>query len=158
MPYDVQITEVAPQRVAATKVHTNLSRIGDDIGAGFGALMMAMGREGISPAGVPLIVYPEVIDDETGGDLEICVPIGGDFSGDAKVYSRELEGGSMATTVHHGPYEQIALAYHTLTGWISEHGHEIAGPPREIYLNDPQTVPPEELLTRVEFPICSEAG
>ena len=63
---------------------------------------------------------------------------------------------TMATTVHHGPYEQIAAAYHTLTGWISEHGHDIAGPPREIYLNDPQTVAPAEILTRVEFPICSE--
>jgi hypothetical protein len=56
-----------------------------------------------------------------------------------------------ATTVHRGPYEQIGPAYHTLTGWISEHGHDIAGPPREIYLNDPQMVPPEDLLTRVEF-------
>jgi effector-binding domain-containing protein len=64
----------------------------------------------------------------------------------------------MATTVHHGPYEEIAPAYHTLIGWISEHGHEIAGPPREIYLNDPQTVAPAEILTRVEFPICSEAN
>lgn len=49
-------------------------------------------------------------------------------------------------------------AYHTVMGWISEHGHEIAGPPRETYLNDPQTVPPEELLTRVEFPIFSDVS
>ena len=41
--------------------------------------------------------------------------------------------------------------------WISENGYEIAGPPREIYLSDPQAVVPEELLTRVELPICPEA-
>jgi len=158
MPYDVEVTEVAPQLVAATKVHTNLSRIGGDIGAGFGALMMAMGRQGVAQSGPPLIVYPDIIDDETGGDLEICAPIAVDFGGDGDVYTRELEGGMMAATTHHGPYEQIAPAYHTLTGWISEHGHEIAGPPRETYLNDPQMVAPEELLTRVEFPICSEGG
>jgi len=157
MPYDVEVTEVPPQLVAATTVHTNLSRIGDDIGAGFGALMMIMGREGVAPSSPPLIVYPDIIDDKTGGDLEICVPIDVDFTGNADVYPRGLEGGTMATTVHHGPYEQIAAAYHTLTGWISEHGHEIAGPPRETYLNDPQMVSPEELLTRVEFPICVEA-
>ena len=40
MPRDVQVTEVAPQLAAATKVHTSLSRIGDDIGAGFGTVMM----------------------------------------------------------------------------------------------------------------------
>jgi effector-binding domain-containing protein len=157
MPYDVQTTEVTLQLVASTKVHTNLSRIGDDIGAGFGTLMMALGREGVAPSGAPLIVYHDVIDEETEGVIEICVPVGAAISGDGDVYSREMEGGTMATTVHHGPYEQIALAYHTLTGWISEHGHDIAGPPREVYLNDPQMVPPEELLTRVEFPICSDA-
>ena len=158
MPYDVQITEVPPQIVAATTVHTTLSRIGADIGGGFGKLMMAMGSEGVAPSGAPLIVYPDIIDDETGGDLEICVPIAAEVAGGAEVYRRTLEGGTMAATIHHGPYEQIGPAYQTLTGWISEHGHETAGPPRETYLNDPQTVAPEELLTRVEFPICSEGA
>ncbi len=158
MPYDVRITEAVPQLVAATRVHTNLSRIGSDIGTGFGSLMQALGRAGVNPSGAPLIVYHDVIDEETDGDIEICVPVGASFTGDAAVYSRELEGGTVATVTHRGPYEEIAPAYHTLAGWISEHGHESAGPPREIYLNDPQTVPPEELLTRVEFPICDEAG
>jgi effector-binding domain-containing protein len=156
MPYDVQVVEATPQLVAATKLNTSLSRIGSDIGAGFGALMMALGRRGTTPAGAPLIVYHDVIDEETDGAIEICVPVNQAFPGDGDVYGRELEGGSMATTVHHGPYEQIGSAYHTLTGWISEHGHDVAGPPRETYLNDPRMVAPEELLTQVEFPICSE--
>lgn len=157
MPYEIEIQEASPQLVAATRIQTSLAKIGNDIGAGFGSLMQALGSERIAPTGAPLIVYHDVIDEETDGDIEICVPIAADFSGNDDVYRRELEGGSMATTIHRGPYQQIALAYHTLTGWISEHGHEMAGPPREIYLNDPQTVPAEELLTRVEFPICSEA-
>ena len=156
MPYDVQIIEATPQLIAATRVRTNLSRIGNDIGAGFGSLMQALGRESAAASGPPLIVYHDMIDQETDGDIEICVPVAGAVSGDSDVYGRELEGGPMVTTVHRGPYEEIAAAYHTVTGWISEHGHEMAGPPREIYLNDPQTVAPEELLTRVEFPICSE--
>ncbi len=157
MPYEIEVLETSPQLVAATRIHTSLRRIGNDIGAGFGSLMQALGSERVTPSGPPLIVYHEVIDEETEGDIEICVPIAAEFSGNEDVYGRELEGGSMATTIHRGPYEQIAPAYHTVTGWISEHGHEIAGPPREIYLNDPQTVAPEELLTRVEFPICSES-
>ena len=157
MPYDVEIMEETPQLVAATKIHTNLRRIADDIGTGFRSLMQALGRGAISVSGPPLIVYHQEIDEETDGDIEICMPVESAISGDSEVYGRELEGGTMATTVHRGPYQEIAPAYHTLIGWISEHGHEIAGPPREIYLNDPQTVPPEELLTRVAFPICSDA-
>ena len=156
MPYEVQIIEEAPQMVAATRVHTTVARIGTDIGAGFGTLVRGLGKEGVTPSGAPMILYHNVIDEETGGDIEICVPIDSPFTGDAKVYARELEGGPMATTVHHGPYEEIAPAYHTVTAWISEHGHEIAAATREIYLNDPQVVPPHELMTRVAFPICGE--
>jgi effector-binding domain-containing protein len=29
----------------------------------------------------------------------------------------------------------------------------MAGPPRELYLNDPQEVPPEEILTEIDWPI-----
>ena len=93
------------------------------------------------------------------GLLTICAPLACLTTG-AEAQSSVLGWGAQnfdSSSVP-GPYEQIAPAYHTLTGWISEHGHEIAGPPREIYLNDPQTVAPEELLTRVEFPICSEGG
>lgn len=115
--------------------------------------MGGMARAGTAPAGMPLIVYHDTIDEETDGDIEICVPVAEPFESTEAVTSRMLEGGTMATTIHHGPYEQIATAYHTLAGWISEHGHEIIGPPREIYLNDPSETAPEELRTKVEFPI-----
>lgn len=156
MTHQVEITEEAPQLVAATRMPTDLQSIGSDIGKGFGLLMQALATEGVAAVGAPLIVYHDMIDQETSGDVEICVPVAKELAGDPDVYSRELEGGPMAATVHRGPYEQIGAAYHTLTVWISEHGHEIAGPPREIYLNDPQTVPPEQLLTRIEFPLCAE--
>ena len=94
--------------------------------------MQALVREKISPSGPPLIVYHDVIDTA--------------IDGDSSVYGRELEGGTMAVTIHHGPYVEIALAYQTLTEWIAARGHEIEGPPRETYLNDPQTVPAAELL------------
>jgi effector-binding domain-containing protein len=158
MTYDVQVMDETPQLVAATRVRTNLRQIGTDIGAGFGSLMQVLGREGIPPSGAPLIVYHDVIDEQTDGDIEICVPVEKNISGDSEVYVRELEGGTMATTIHRGPYEEIAPAYDTLIGWISDSGLDIAGPPREIYLNDPQTVAPEDLVTRIEFPICPESG
>lgn len=157
MPYDVRIEEAKVQNVAATKVRTSLDRVADDIQRGFGTLMGALGRNQLAPIGAPLIVFHDLIDHETEGDIEICVPIAGSVEGGGEVYTRELEGGSMATTMHRGPYEQITPAYHTITGWISSQGHEIAGPPREIYLNDPRSVAPEELMTRVEFPICVSA-
>jgi len=155
MSDEIQITEATPQLVAAVKKHTNLGRIAGDIGAGFGSLMQALGKENVAASGPPLIVYHSLIDEEADGDIEICLPIENPISGDSEVYSRELEGGAMATTVHRGPYEGLGPVYGALVDWISENGHEVAGPPREIYLNDPQEVSPEEILTQIEFPIGS---
>ncbi|GEM_PF-154479 len=78
------------------------------------------------------------------------------ISRDSNVYGRELEDGTMVTTIHSGPCQEIAPAYHTLTSWISEYGHERTGPQREIHLNDSQTVLPEDLLARVKCSICLE--
>ena len=154
MPYTITIEEAAPQLVAATRFHTSLANASGAIAAGFTVLVPAIGQAGVAPTGPPLLVHHDVIDEQTAGEIEICIPVDGSVPGEhSDVYSRELEGGEVATTVHHGRYEQIAPAYHTLTGWIAENGYEVAGPPREIYLNDPQVVPPDELETRVEFPI-----
>ncbi len=153
MPYTVKIEDIPARLIAATRLRTTLRKIADDIGVGFGRLIPALTGAGIEPAGPPLIVYHDVIDEETDGDIEICIPVARPFSGGPEVYGRELEGGTVATTTHQGRYQEISPAYHTLAGWISEHGHEVAGPPREIYLNDPQTVQPDELLTRIELPI-----
>ena len=149
MPYEIEVKDVPALAVASVRVRTDLASIGDNLAAGFGKVVTASGP----PAGAPFVIYHDVIDEQTTGDIEICVPVAAPFTTADGVVGRELEGGSMATTVHTGPYDQIAPAYHTLTGWVQEHGHEFAGPPREIYLNDPTTVAPEEILTEVQWPI-----
>jgi hypothetical protein len=49
---------------------------------------------------------------------------------------REFPAITVAWTVHRGPFEEIGPTYHTVAGWTQEHGHEVAGPPREVYLTD----------------------
>lgn len=156
MPYDIAVEQVPARTVAALRKTTSLKTIGDDIGSGFGALMQFMGASGAQPMGPPFIVYWDIIDEETSGDLEFCVPVAAGLSGSETVEVKTLPAEAVAYTIHHGPYPEISPAYHTLTGWISDHGHEMTGPPREIYLNDPMVVSEDELLTRVEWPINAE--
>lgn len=155
MPYEVTVKNIPEQPVAAVRKHTNLRTIGSDIEQGFGELMRYLSMQGSVPAAAPLIVYHDVIDADNDGEIEICIPVAEPVPGDGSVYGRVLEGGSVAATVHHGPYGEIAPAYHTLAGWIQEHGHEFAGPPREIYLNDPREVGEAEQLTEVDWPIAA---
>jgi effector-binding domain-containing protein len=71
-----------------------------------------------------------------------------------RVSPSTLAGGIMATTVHCGRYEDISNAYRALGEWLTEHGHETAGPPREIYLVTPEKVQnPSALRTELAWPI-----
>jgi DNA-binding transcriptional MerR regulator len=62
-----------------------------------------------------------------------------------------LPGGSFASAVHVGPYEEIPLTVHGVLAWFGDYGHTPAGPVREVYLNDPSVTPPERLETRVQI-------
>ncbi|MDP9028598.1 MAG: GyrI-like domain-containing protein [Actinomycetota bacterium] len=62
----------------------------------------------------------------------------------------------VASVVHEGPYEQMAESYASISAWIHEHGHRIAGPTREVYLNSPTHVAEDLLRTEIQFPIDAE--
>jgi effector-binding domain-containing protein len=41
-----------------------------------------------------------------------------------------------------------------LVEWVGTSGRQRAGPMREIYLSDPETVAPEDLLTELVVPLA----
>lgn len=154
MPYRIVVKEVAAQPVAGLRLRASLATIGAAVQEGFGRVAGAVGAAGAEPAGMPFVVYHDVIDEQSEGDVEMCVPVpAGTVLPDGPVRYREIAGGTVAATVHQGPYQEISPAYHVVTGWIEENGRAAAGAPREIYLNDPRTVTPDDLLTEVQFPI-----
>lgn len=154
VPYDVAIKRSPDQRVASLSMRTTLTTIGEDIADGFAVVVGALTEAATEPIGAPFIIFHDVIDEQTDGDVEICIPVPVDIdAAHSGVDCKVIPGGAVAATTHRGPYAEISPAYHTVTGWIQDHGHQVAGAPREIYLNDPQTVLPDDLLTEVQFPI-----
>ena len=153
MPYEVKLKDISPQTVAMVRRHTDLARISTDLPEGFQTIVRSVGAAGGAPAGMPFVVFHAVIDESTAGDIDICVPVPPDLELDGDVTRLDVPAQLVASTVHRGAYDELTPAYHTVSGWIAEHGHQIAGPPRELYLNDPGAVPPEELLTEVQWPV-----
>ena len=154
MPYEVQVKELPAQHVAVVRKHASMKTIGQDVSSGFATVGQAVGMSGVPMAGPPFLVMFDVIDEESDGDIEIAFPVAAPFPGSGEVEGRELEATTVASTVHRGPYDEIGPAYTTVVGWIQEHGHEVAGPPREIYLSDPQETPdPADYVTEIQFPI-----
>jgi len=150
---DVRTREVEAQQVAAVRRHTSMPAIGDDIAAGFNQVSDALETLGVRLIGRPFIVFHGRIDDVTGGDIEICGPVATPFRGVEEVYGTEVPGGTIASTIHRGSYDEMAQAYAAVITWMDEHGLEPSGPPREYYLNDLETTKPDELLTEIAFPI-----
>jgi effector-binding domain-containing protein len=155
MPYEVTVKQLPAQPVAATRATTDLRGIAAAISTGVHAILDELGRRGTEPAGPLTVVYhaDQVLDEDTVAPVEICWPVAAPFEGNGEVYGTELAAGPAAVTVHTGPYAELGPAYHTLSGWIADHGHELAGGPREVYLNDPGQAAEAELRTEVQWPI-----
>jgi len=86
---------------------------------------------------------------------DACIGVPDKFEPEGEIGVQEIAGGPYAKTVHKGPYERIGQTYAALMGqWIPAQNREPANAPcLEVYLNNPQQTPPEELMTEVFVPL-----
>ncbi|GAC1393819.1 MAG: hypothetical protein NVS4B11_29480 [Ktedonobacteraceae bacterium] len=107
-------------------------------------------RLGVRRHDLPPIVIHYDYSEEVA-DIEVAVPIERAIVREGRIVSNTLQGGSVASIMHVGPYEELGVVYPALATWIQEHGHEMAGAPYELFWNDPsQVASPAEYRTEVE--------
>ena len=97
--------------------------------------------QGVSP---PFVLYHGRVNEDEDGPVEVCVPRD-DGEG-------SLPAGTVAFTEIRGEqcqFPQILGAYEAVYSWAHAHGHEPAGPPREIYVSGPH----EELRMEIALPL-----
>jgi effector-binding domain-containing protein len=76
------------------------------------------------------------------------------FEPGGRVLAERLAGGLAATILHLGPYTLLHRSYEQIAGWMQRHGHEIAGPPREVFRVGPTEIAdPNGYETEVVWPI-----
>ena len=156
--HDSFAVETVPARpVVYIRERVSLATVGDAMKGAFGELYAWLERAGVSPAGPALCAYPDPEFDEDDFLADACVPVAALPNAAAltgRVRADELAGGRVATAVHAGPYDTLHLAFQRALAEAAERGHEIVGPPREIYLvswGDARA--PEEFRTRIEYPV-----
>jgi effector-binding domain-containing protein len=152
----VEIKDLAPQPVLAMRFRTNLEKIGTDIGTAYGAIFPYLAELGENPAGMPFTMYHYNLEgefDESDIDMEAAVPTASVLESKGEIEAKELPSGMVAFVMHKGPYQEMETAYEAIADFVKENGYKYAGPPREIYFNDPGEVSPSELLTEIQFPI-----
>ena len=98
----------------------------------------------------PEAVPPDQLRSDAAVVLERDVPM------PAGLVEQRIAGGRYASAVHVGPYEQLGDAWARFMGeWLPGSGHRLGeGASYEIYLNDPCSVPKQELRTEMFIPIA----
>jgi DNA-binding transcriptional MerR regulator len=136
--YDVKI---APQR-ARRLVGITAPVVAEQIVPETVALCLRAAK--LLGAGEITTVYPLDLEDTfalTAGIIG-APPVGG-------AEEHELPAGDWASTLHIGPYEELAIGYVALLEHLRERGHEPRSPMIETYVTDPTAAGPSELVTRV---------
>lgn len=87
---------------------------------------------------------------------DACITVDEAIQPEGEIGIQEIEGGRHAVGVHKGPFEGLSEFYARLCGeWISKHEFELKfAPSVEVYLNDPDKTPPEELLIEIRVPLA----
>ena len=153
---EVSITQVEPQLVVGMWNRGTYAEIGPMIAK----VCEYAEASGAQIRGRPTFVCHETpkeamkANEQASADVEVVIAVSEAVDGAGAITCYELPGGQMARIVHKGPCEQSAPTYKKLFEWIAENHKKVVGPTREVYLNDPREVSPEEILTEIYAPIA----
>lgn len=130
----------------------------DDIGGAFQRIAGWAAMKGFLKDDTPMFGrYYDDPDSVAVADLrsEACVALPDGVEPDQGMQRGTLAGGLYAKAVHKGPYTDMKQTYDFIYGsWMPDSGQNVADAPCvEMYLNNPETCPPAELITEIYIPL-----
>jgi effector-binding domain-containing protein len=152
MAFTVQVKELPAQSIASIRVHATPADESRIIPALIDELHTYTTQLGVRcHDNPPVRISHEYTENMV--DTEIAVPITQLVAGAERIASRVLEASSVAYVMHVGPHADLWAVYWAILVWISEHGYEQNGPPREVYWRHPADGHASEYRTEVQWPI-----
>jgi effector-binding domain-containing protein len=146
--YDIEVKDLEPQPVAVVRGHVAPEDIESFLGGVFEEVATTAGQQGLEVVGPP---FGRWTPRDGGFDATAGFPLTGRVEARGRVEPDELPGGTVARTLHSGPYDAVGAAYAATFEWLAGHGLEVTGEPWESYLDGPDVAQPR---TRVCVP-CS---
>lgn len=101
-------------------------------------------------AGAPIVLYYDEEFNPDKVDVEVAWPVNDDT-----LATGTLPAVRAAATMHVGSYDGLENAYQAVYQWINQNGYRALSPCREVSCNDPQTTPPEQLVTEIIVPVAA---
>ncbi len=153
MRYEVSTHEVPDQPILSVRQRLPMADLPGFIGQSYQEMYRHLGELGVEPSGAPLVIYHAFGPGDV--DAEVSVPVAYPVEASGRMTSRVLPAGTVARTLHQGPYNELGAAYTELTEWVGDHGFEAVGPASERYLNEPgPDVLPTGYLTEIDIPVA----
>lgn len=147
------VEEIEPQAAAVVRAEVPMAELRDVFDRGFGAVVEAVGAQGVAITGPPFGYYPRMPADTVA--VVVGFPVAGRITAAGDVEPFELPGGRAVTGMHVGPYEALTQTYEQLMAWARAEGLTLAGAMWECYLSDPSAEPdPTRWQTRIVWPLA----
>jgi effector-binding domain-containing protein len=130
---DTQVQHRQPQPVLRVRVSVPVAELAAAQGEALRALWSYLQHHGVRPAGPPYVRYHTF--GETGTDMEVGIPVPVAVAavGEGRVTAGQLPGGTVVSAWHLGAHDRLGDAYAGLQAWLTERGHQPAGPGWEVY-------------------------
>jgi effector-binding domain-containing protein len=153
--YAVQVRAAGPQPVAGIRDTVPTSDLVQFFADACREIHAYLSEIGVAVTGPPLSIWHSSPGEIPHGfDVETCIPVEHGVPARGRIRPGELAAGTIASTVHEGPYDDMGAAFDAVWSWIEAEGHEPAGPPRDVVLVGPdQTDDPAEFRTAIVYPI-----
>lgn len=119
MPFDIQLKDVPAETLAGIRERHVI------IGRQYDRIRTVLSAQGLEPAGAPLAIFRAGY--EGPDDIEIALPIKGEFAAQYGVMPTELPSGKAVVATYTGHLDQIGDAYEAIRDWAREN---------ETYLTD----------------------
>jgi effector-binding domain-containing protein len=123
--------------------------ISEEMGKAYGDAMAFIQANGLTLTGPALSVYytydPQTVTFRAG--FFVSTEDAKKASGDVKADTTPA--GRVVNFVHTGPYSKLSESYQELMAWLEKEGLTLGAPTWEVYVNDPDSTPEEELRTEI---------
>jgi len=124
------------------------AKIGEFIGEFF--------TQGLMPAGAMFGLYlnsPAEVKSEAELKWQVGFPVAADAKVAEPLKKCEYKYTLVAYYLYKGPVDKVAESFGKIMQFVEANGYKMTGPCLERYLDNPQTVKPEEMRTEILFPV-----
>jgi len=158
-PYDVVLKQVEPQLVASVRTilpdHGAVGMLFKEVYEALGEHVEAALGPNPGQGGQTLVLWYDTEFKETDVDGAAAFFVNCPAPDNGRMRVHELPAATMATTIHHGPYNRINEAHEALITWIDANNYRIVGADREIYLYNRTPIRRDDptYITEIQYPV-----